>query len=37
MLIVGLISTLSVWALRETAHTDIVKPAERFATSPPRA
>ncbi len=37
MLIVGLISTLSVWALRETAHADIVKPAERFATSPPRA
>ena len=37
MLIVGLISTLSVWALRETAHVDIVKPAERFATSPPRA
>jgi len=37
MLIVGLISTLCVWALRETAHADIVKPAERFATSPPRA
>jgi metabolite-proton symporter len=37
MFIVGLISTLSVWALRETAHADIVKPAERFATLPPRA
>ncbi len=37
MLIVGLISASSVWALRETAHADIVKPAERFVTSSPRA
>jgi MHS family shikimate/dehydroshikimate transporter-like MFS transporter len=37
MLIVGVISALSAWALRETAQADIAQPAERFAASPPRA
>ena len=37
MLIVGVISAVSVWALRETAHVDIIQPIERFATSPPKA
>jgi MFS transporter, MHS family, shikimate and dehydroshikimate transport protein len=36
MLIVGVISALSVWALRETAREDINKPLERFATVPLR-
>jgi MFS transporter, MHS family, shikimate and dehydroshikimate transport protein len=35
MLIVGVISALSAWALRETAQADIVKPAEEFAASRP--
>jgi MHS family shikimate/dehydroshikimate transporter-like MFS transporter len=37
MLIVGVISAVSVWALRETVHVDITQPVERFATSPPKA
>ena len=37
MLIVGVISALSAWALRETAQADIAQPTERFAASPPRA
>jgi hypothetical protein len=35
MLIVGVISALSVCALRETAQADIVNPAEQFAASRP--
>ena len=31
MLVVALISTLSVWALKETVGADIVAPSERFA------
>src|SRR5579864_7350088 len=33
MLIVGIISALSAWALKETSRADIVAPAESFATS----
>jgi MFS family permease len=34
MLVVAIISTLSAWALKETADMDIVAPSERFAAEP---
>jgi MHS family shikimate/dehydroshikimate transporter-like MFS transporter len=37
MLIVGVISALSVWALRETAQVDIVTASERLVASKPAA
>ena len=37
MLIVGVISALSAWALHETFQLDIVKPSERLAISQPDA